>query len=291
MRVTNNVLINNLKRNLGNNLRSLDNYQNQVASGKRINKPSDDPAGIVDSLRIRSKLSECKQYQSNASDAMSWLENSDEALGSLTDVLNRVYELTVYAASDTLEANERKAISEEVEQLIEEVGTIGNSTFGGRYIFGGSNTMHKPYEGGSWDNANTDSIEYEISVGVTIPVNITAQDVFLEKDMMGTLQGIYDHMRSGDALSLSETDIEDLQANIDQVLSLRSQVGSRVNRLEMITQRLLDQEVNLTKLQSGVEDIDLAKTILELKNQESVYQASLSVGAQIIRPTLVDFLN
>jgi len=291
VRVTNNVLINNLKRNLGNNLRSLDLYQNQLSTGKLINKPSDDPVGIVDSLRLRNKLNENKQFQSNTSDAQSWLESTNDALGSLTDVLNRVYELTIYSANGTFEDQERKALSDEIGQLIEEVGSIANSTHGGRYIFGGSNTLNKPYESGAWTNANTDSIKYEISVGVTIPINITAQDVFIDNDMIGTLQEIYNHMQSGDTLSLSSTDLGKLQTNIDQVLSCLAQVGARVNRLEMTNERLLEQEVNFTKLQSSVEDIDIAKTLLQLKNQESVYQSSLSVGAHIIMPTLMDFLN
>lgn len=291
MRITNNVLINNLKRSLGNNLRSLDLYQNRLSTGKMINKPSDDPVGIVDSLRIRNKLSENKQFQSNTGDAQSWLESTDEALGSLTDVLNRVYELTIYSANGSLEEQERKALSEEVSQLIEEAGSIADTTHGGRYIFGGSNTLHKPYENGAWTNANTDKIEYEISTGVTIPINITAQEVFIDRDMLGTLEAICSHMQTGDTQSLSGADLEKLQANIDRVLSCRAQAGARVNRLEMTAERLLEQEVNFTKLQSSVEDIDVAEILLKLKNQQSVYESSLSVGARIIMPTLMDFLN
>lgn len=291
MRITNNVLINNLKRSLGNNLRSLDLYQNRLSTGKMISKPSDDPVGIVDSLRLRNKLSENRQFQANAGDAKSWLESTDEALGSLTDVLNRVYELTIYSANGSLEEQERKALSEEVSQLIEETGSIADTTHGGRYIFGGSNTLHKPYANGAWTNANTDSIEYEISAGVTIPINITAQEVFIDRDMLGTLETICSHMQTGDTESLSTTDLEKLQANIDRVLSCRAQAGARVNRLEMTAERLLEQEVNFTKLQSLVEDIDVAGTLLKLKNQQSVYESSLSVGAHIIMPTLMDFLN
>lgn len=291
MRVTNNVLINNLKRNISNNMRSLDFYQNQFSTGKLINKPSDDPVGIVDSLRLRNKLSENKQFKANVSDAQSWLETTDEALNSVTGVLNRVYELTVNASTGTLSEEDRNAISQEAAQLIDELGSIGNSTFGSRYIFGGSNTLQKPYESGNWNNANTDSIKYEISVGMTLQVNLTAQEVFLDKDMMGTLQNIYNHMLTGDTASLGTTDLDNIQANIDQVLACRAQVGAKINRLEMTSERLLEQEVNFTKLQSSVEDIDIAKTLLELKNQQNVYEASLSVGAQIIMPTLMDFIN
>lgn len=291
MRITNNVLLNNLKRNLAGNLRSMDYYQNQLATGKRISKPSDDPVGLVDSLRLRTRLGECRQFQANVKNAMSWLETTDDTLGSLTSVLNRTYELTVYAANGALEEQEYKALQEEVSQLIEEVAAIANTTHGSRYIFSGTNTTEKTYAGGVWDNANTAAIEYEISTGVTIPVNITAEEVFLAKDMLGTLQTVYNHMQAQDTTSLSGTDLDALQANIDQVLSCRALVGARINRLEMTEKRLLEQEINFTKLQMGVEDIDVAETLLNLKNQESVYQASLAVGARIIMPTLMDFIR
>lgn len=290
MRITNGVLINNLKTNISNNLRRMDYYQNQLATGKRIGKPSDDPVGLVNSLRLRTRLGECQQYQSNVKDAMSWLETTDEALHSLTGVLNRVNEITIAAANGVLDEQERKALSEEVSELINEVKSIINSTHSDRYVFGGTNTGEKPYDEGVW-NANDSAIIYEISTGITIPINITAQEVFGEKNILQTLEDVYNHMQTGDLESLNGSDLEKIQDNIDHVLSKRAVVGARMNRLDMIGNRLLEQEISFTQLKSEVEDIDVARALLEMKNQEMVYQASLAVGARIIMPTLMDFLR
>ncbi|MCR4441614.1 MAG: flagellar hook-associated protein FlgL [Peptococcaceae bacterium] len=290
MRLTNNVMYSNLKRNLSNNLRSLAEMQDRLTSQRMIRKPSDDPAGTVESLRLASRLRECKQYQSNVQDAVSWLESTDDTLNHLTEILNRAHELTVYAANGTLSREDRSAIADEVQQIIGEVETIANATQGDRYLFGGTNTQQKPYDGGAW-NSNTQKIYYEIGAGVTLPVNITAQEVFLEKDLLGTLQSIYDHMVGSDLTSLSGSDLENLQENIDQVLSCRAQAGARLNRLEMATERLQDQELNFMTLQTEVDGLDMALAVVDLKNQESVYQASLAVGARVIMPTLVDFLS
>lgn len=294
MRITNNVLVNNLKRNLYTNLRSLDRLQTQLSTGKRINKPSDDPTGIVDTLRLSTRIKESQQYQANVKDAISGLESTDDALNSLNNIMNRIYELTVYAANGTLSHEDRGALAEETSQLIVEVENLANTAHGDRYLFGGTNTLQTPYEDGVW-NSNNDSIEYEIGVNLKVSVNITAQEVFRyddpSKDLMLTLKDILDHMNSDDISSLGNGDLSRVKDNIDQVLSARAQVGARVNRLELAADRLLEQEINFTNLQSEVEGVDPAKVILDMKNQENVYQASLSVGARVIQPTLVDFLS
>lgn len=291
MRITNNVLINNLKRNLSIGLRNMDKYQTQLATGRRINKPSDDPSGIVDSLRLKSHIRQNKQFQDNAEDAISWLNSTDEALGSLTETLNRVYELTVYGGNGALAAEDRQAISAETKQLIEEVKSIANTYHGDRYIFGGTNTKEVPYAGDATWNHNNNEIKYEIGVGTEIPINTTAQEVFIEKDLMGTLDSIVSHLDSNNTEALSGEDISKLQANLDQILASQAHVGARVNRLELTKTRLEEQEINFTKLLSEVEGADAAQVIMELKNQENVYKAALSVGSRVIMPTLIDFLR
>ena len=80
MRVTNSMLINTVLRDLNNNMSKMAKSQEQLSSGRRINRPSDDPVGIVSSLRLRTSLTELEQYKSNAEDATSWLETTDKAL-------------------------------------------------------------------------------------------------------------------------------------------------------------------------------------------------------------------
>lgn len=290
MRITNNVLVNNLRRNLWNNIKQMENTQMQLATGNRINKPSDDPAGIVDTLRYSSRIIECKQYQDNVEDAISWLNATDDALSSLTDCLHRVHEICVYGANGTLADEDRQILAIEVEQIMDEVKSIINTSQGDRYLFAGNNTTQKPYDGGVWTD-NTNLIKYEISVGIEIPVNITAQEVFKDQDLLGTLQNVIDHLNASDTTQLSGNDLLAINSNLEQVLASQAQVGARVNRLELTNNRLMDQETNFAKLQSEVQGADIAQVIMDLKNQENVYQSSLSVGARIIMPTLMDFIR
>lgn len=293
MRITNNVLTNELRNNLSRNIRNMEITENQLATGKRISKPSDDPTGIVASLRLSSRLRENKQFQENIDNAGGWLTTTDEVLGSLTTALNRTYELTVQGANGSLADTDREALADEIQQLLGEAKAISESTHGDRYIFGGTNTTGKPYDETQtppW-RSNDKKLMVEIGVGVEIPMNITAQDVFIDKNLMGTLESIYQHLTTGNTTALGSTDLDALQQGVDQVLACRAEVGARVNRLEMAKNRLLEQETNFTNLQAEVDGVDSAKVITDLKNQENVYKASLAVGARVIMPTLVDFIR
>lgn len=295
MRVTGNMLVNNLKRNISRNLTNLGKLDNMLSTGRRINKPSDDPTGIVNSLRLSSRLKEGSQYQGNVADARSWLESSDDALGSLNNMLNRIYEITVKGANGTLSHEDRATISAEIKQLYTEIGNIANATHGDRYLFGGKNTTNAPWDGTAWITPLSGSeIHYEIGAGITVPVNITALEVFQAgtgQDLMQTIQDIISHLDSDDIASLGGSDLERLQQNIDTVLASRAQIGARVNRLDMAEDRLIELEINMTSLKENVEGIDPARVILDMKNQENVYMAALAVGARVIQPTLVDFIR
>ncbi len=290
MRITNNVLVNNLKNNLSRNIRNIEKLQNQLASGKRISRPSQNPTGIVESMRLASRLRENKGFQENAKDATGWLNTTDEALDSLNSALQRAYELAVQGSNGTLSDEDREAVCSEINEIIEEVGTIANTRYNDRYIFGGTNTIQKTYESGTFQH-NQESIKYQVGVGVEVAVNLTAEEVFVEKDIIGTLQNIADHLTSGDTGALRNTDIAVINEGIDHVLACRSKVGASVNRMEMTISRLEEQEINYSNLQAEVDGVDPALLIMELKNQENVYRASLSVGARVIMPTLVDYLR
>lgn len=290
MRITNNVLVNNLKNNLSRNIRTLERIQTQLSSGRKISKPSQDPTGIVESLRLETRLRENAIFQQNVEDAKSWLTTTDEALSSLTTALQRVYELTVEAANGTFDTDEREAICAEVKEIINEVGEIANTTHGDRYIFGGTNTTQRPYDKGTWYH-NKSRISYEIGVGVEITINFSAQEVFLDSGVMDSLQNVVTYLENNDLEALSEKAIAPLQEALDQVLAIRAKVGASVNRLEMTKARLEEQEINFSNLQAEVDGVDPALVIMELKEQENVYRASLAVGARVIMPSLVDFLS
>lgn len=294
-RITQSMINSQFLTNLNRNIKSLDNLQNQLSSGKRITKPSDDPVGISYSLRYRNELNANDQYQSNVDSATSWLDNTDSTLGQVDDVLQRTRELAVQAANGSNPQDGLDAIKAEVKQLSSQLATIGNSKFNGKYVFNGQKTDVPPYDESSpVADTDTGTIRFEIGVGVKIGVNVTGNQVFGSAadgdNAFKVLQDFQNALAAGDTSQIS-TLIGSIDSRLNKVLNVRSDIGAKSNRIDLASNRLKDINTNLQNLQSKTEDADVAEVITNLKMSENVYQASLSTGAQIIRPSLVDYLK
>lgn len=145
MRITNSMLVSNMIRNINSNLNRMEKIQNQMATGKTISRPSDDPVGMARVLKSTSDIMVSEQHKRNVDEALSWLETTETSVTQLKDVMQRVRELTVRGATGSMASEDRQAIQKEIIQLKEQILSIGNSTFAGRFIFGGYNTKEHPF--------------------------------------------------------------------------------------------------------------------------------------------------
>ncbi|MBS4025125.1 MAG: flagellar hook-associated protein FlgL [Clostridia bacterium] len=181
VRVTQNMMTNNLLRNLQRNLGRLEKLQDEMATGKKMRRPSDDPANVVNALRNRSQRTEIVKFRDNVNDGRTWLDNTDAALGEAGNVFQRIRELVVNGATGTNPTQALNAIADEIAQLREHLGQIANSKVGDRYIFGGTNTMSPPVVLGEtsvlWQGNNRE-LRFEVGQGVTVPVNVDGGKVF-----------------------------------------------------------------------------------------------------------------
>jgi flagellar hook-associated protein 3 FlgL len=267
-RITQGMMSNQLIRNLNQNMSRLDNLQNQLSTGRKINKPSDDPVGISYSMRYRSELSANDQYQKNVDTAVSWLNNTDTTLTQVGDVLQRVRELSVQAANGTNPDMALNAIKEEVIQLHTQLKDIGNTDFNGKYIFNGEMTDVPPYELATITDTDYGVSQFEIGVGVKMGINVTGNQVFGDAsaadNAFKVLGDIITALDNGDSTQISSL-IAGIDSRIDTVLRERSNVGAKTNRLELAGERLRDININLQSLQSKTEDADMAEVITNLK--------------------------
>ncbi len=301
MRVTQKMLNTQMLRNLSNNLGRMDKLQNDYSSGTKIHAPSDDPVGIGFSLRYRSELAANEQYQKNVDSALSWLEYSDKLMGQINSVMDRARDLAVQGANGSMTDIAMESIAKEVSQLYEQLVQIGNSKFNGKYVFNGQMTDQPPYTIANAPLEQTDSGEiiFQIGIGENVPVNLTGEQVFGSAgtavvpnptNMFQILQDLSSALNSNDHNQVNNI-IDTIDSRVDSLLQLRAEIGARINRVELVDNRLKEIAVNLQGLISKTEDTDMAETITNLKTQENVYQASLSAGARIIQPSLVNFLK
>lgn len=294
MRITNRVLSKGYLTDLNRNLQNLKKYQEQLSSGKEIRRPSDDPFKVARSMELYTSLRSNERYQENIDEALGWLETTDSALKEFNDTLQRIRELTVQGGNGTLSSTDRDAIVMEMKQLKEHLMDIGNTSYDGRYIFGGDETTKKPFTNNSGTiqyNFDVNGLLKEFASGIVLDISTTSKELTNQSgssDVFTEIQNIIDDLSNGDSPS---DRLDELDGYIDNTLRLRGKVGAICNRLESMSSKNEEENYNMTELLSKTEDIDIAEKVMEYSVLESVYTASLQTGAKILQPSLLDFLR
>ncbi len=315
MRISQNILTNTTLKNLNSNLETMLGIQEKLSTGRDITRPTDGPVRFSQSLTMRSAIGVNTQFSKNSEFLMTWLNNTDSAIGEAGSVLQRVRELTVRASSDTLSQDERNAIANEIDELSKQMRAVANIDFGGRFLFAGNDTTRQPYPNpnneahpdpaSGPDTSNGTRMKLEIGQSVTIEFNSPGVNVFgrtLAGDVTSgnqpadpdnifrVLSNLSSALRNNDQKAVSDI-LPQLDKRHQAFLTERSVVGGKVSRLQLLRERLADQKVELERYKSVTEDADMSKLITDLNRQDSVYRASLAAGSRVIQPTLADFLR
>lgn len=276
----------------------MDSLQEQLSSGKKIAKPSDDPVVAARGMFYRSSLMENDQYKRNVDEAQSWLDMTDSTMDEVGNVMKRIKEILVYSGDGAISPDDLKTMGSEVQELKNHLGTLANQQINGKYIFAGTDTNKAPFDHtansgkGDFVSTNSSLINLEVSQNVFVTSNINAQNIFNFPDnannMFKVLDNVITELSNGRGASQF---ITGLDQQYDKLLAERASLGASVNRVELIADRLKTQDVSITELMSKNEDADMAGVMTDLKMQESVHSAALGSGARIIQPTLLDFLR
>lgn len=298
MRVTQSMLTNNMLRNISSSYRKLEKLQDQLATQKKITRPSDDPVVAMLGLGYRTDLNQVEQFTRNIGEVRNWLETTDDALSQGVQVLNRIRELVVQASNDTYEENQREAIAKELRELNEQLKIIAQTKIGDKYLFNGTNTSRSPVqlvEGEEVIQFSDGAINIEIFSGIFIQTNIEGNDLFVREEdgrtTFALIDSIVNALESGASGKEIEGYLGEIDGEIDRFLQVQAEVGAKQNRVELMENRLQQQEVTAKKIMSDNEDVHIEEVITELITQESIHRAALAVGARIIQPTLLDFLR
>lgn len=292
MRITQTMLQNNMLNNLFKSQSNMDKYLTQINTGKKIRRPSEDPVVAMQGMSYRTQVREIEQYKRNTNELYNWMNHSEDALNMGTEVMKRMEYLAVQAANDTYTPAERDSIREEVEQLKLQLIDIANTNVNGKYIFHGTNTDEKPIgPDGEINHATSgySKVDIEISKGINMEANVDPSRVFNEdlfKGIDNFLTALTDNNQAGIDESIKELDL-----GMMGIVNTRAELGARMNRLELIENRLEEQEASAIKTMSKNEDEDFEVAVTNLLTQEVIHRAALSAGAKIIQPSLLDFLR
>jgi len=294
MRITQSMMSDRMLRNLSNSYSDLNKYSEQLSSGKKITKPSDDPVVATKGMGYRTEVREVEQYKRNLSEAQTWIDNSDSALNNATSALQRIRELAVQASNGTYNEGQRANIAEEVDQLKEQLATIANTQVNDKYIFNGSSTNTAPVtineDGSATADFDSSAVSLTLSKGIDVKINVDGDAVFGDK-LFSDLENFSAALRSDAPDEDLDQYIGLIDENIDNLINERADLGARMNRMDLVSSRLDDQELAATELMSNNEDAEMEEVIMNLVSQEAVHRAAMSAGARIIQPTLMDFLR
>jgi flagellar hook-associated protein 3 FlgL len=308
MRITTNLMSHNLLRSLEHANNKMVLLQTQLSTGRSLTKPSDDPVGTETALRINNTIASMEQWRKNASEALSYLQSTESILSNMTAMLQRIRELTVQGATGSLSRNDQMQIAQEVDQLTMQFQVLANSQVNSKYIFAGTKIDAPPIEAYTGTGTppaitqwagNEKTLEIEVGPNVTMPIALNGLQLFgitfntdgsANSSFFNMLNALSTALHNGDQQAVDDS-LKEIDLEIDNFLELRSQLGARTNRMNTIYDQLDNSIINLKQNLSQIQDVDMAATIMEFNTVQNTFRAALSVGAQIIQPSLVDFIR
>jgi len=299
VRITEGMVSRRVMADLGRTRTRIADGQEQVSTGKRLVRPSVDPLATERALRMKADLAETRQHQRNVGDAQDWLDVTDDALGTIGDVIHRTREIVVQGANATVNREDREGLAKEVEFLIDQAKSAGNARFGEQFVLAGQATDTQPYAPASADDSFAPGapspVVRTIGPGVSVQLGVIGREVVGDgsSGLLRDLREIAAHLRGGtpaDDQAL-RGDLTDLDDRLSDVLVARATVGALGNRLEAATGRLDQLALTTETARSEIEDADLAKTLIGLTSQRNAYEAALRAGAGVMQRSLMDFLR
>lgn len=312
-RVTEQVIATKTLHNLQGSLQKMQQLQNQLSSGRLINRPSDDPSGAVSAMSLRADQRRTNQYDRNAADGIGWLGTADNTLTSSLDSIQRIRQLVLQGANDTSDNLSRQALAQEIKTAKEGLIGLANTTYLDRPIFAGTanpegqTPPQQTYDATGAYNGNTGTVLRTVGPNATVQVNFDGSSIFGDPaadNLWKVLDDIQTHLTSGVAGDVSRlttdyvvgttptnSDLKRLDALTLNIQNRLSEIGARYHRVEAMQTRAQDNLLNIQNNLSETENIDLPKTIVNLQLQQTAYQAALAATAKVIQPSLVDFLK
>lgn len=273
--------------------------QERLSSGKRINRPSDDPSGAEIVLKLRTSQTEIEQFSRNAAASNHKLTAADDTLSSYANVLDRLKTLVTQGLSDTTTQPARVALAAEIQTLRDRVLNTANSKYGEDYIFGGTRQNAPPFDPTTSIPANspTNPQYVQIEPGTNaIAVGVTAETVFADStsNIFTDLDAAIAALRgtgnpATDRTTLQNT-VSRLKVYSDSAAVAQAKIGANTNITEIAQSRLSGDLLSLDQRANDIEGADFADTVVKLTAAQNALEATLQVAAKG-RRSLFDFLG
>jgi flagellar hook-associated protein 3 FlgL len=270
----------------------LADLQSQMSSGRQITKPSDSPTGTSTALGLRGELQRLSQYQSNATDALGWLNTVDSALSSSLTQLQNARTLVLQGLNyGSNNASSNEALAQQIDQLRQSTLALANATYLGRPIFGGTTAGTRAFDNSGTYIGDAGSVSRNVGANTSVAINQVGTDVYGPNgsNLFDVLAGISTDLRSNPGNLTA--DLASLDAGTTRISSQQGLAGALYQRVQN-SQTVNAAGVVQRKSQlSEVEDIDLADIAIKVSSADASYQAALATTAKVRQTSLLDFLR
>lgn len=324
MRITNASMVRSHLYDTQNNLTNMSKINQQISTGKVINTVSDDPHKAIKIMNMNNEIKYNEKYNSNIDETVGWMNTTDSALESVGNLLGELKDSIIKVGNGTYSQNDMKSLNADINEKIKQLADTLNSTYGGKYLFGGTNVDDAPIkvienpdgsvklEFSTDKNGqvlpNTDDLKADISSGVSIDYNVSVGELFNITDENGNTINLLDEINNLSTLinkaangneqefaKAKEEILNNTQDKIDKlfdhVVNERTSLGVRVSTAEKIKEFNDENILNMKSILSQDQDTDVVEKFIELKSAEMIYQTSIQVGAKLIQPTILDYMR
>lgn len=300
-----------LSQNLGRLSVEQLRLQMQATSGQRVASPEDDPSAVRRFLDLQSEYQIAAQYISTTQKLDGLVQSGFRVMTELKKVSDRANELAKSLDSLTASPENLKTITTEVNQLLEQTLSLGNTREGGVYLFGGNDNTRPPFETQRGADGRATAYryigssnvpQYDIAPGVSLSVLPPGgndgtgvipglfQDSAAGVDLIGHLIQLRDALATGDVATVKAQLNSAFDRDVDQVATATVAIGATQTQLTVTGRQLTSRSVVLTGAMSKEVDVDLAETLVNLNETQAAYSAALQSGAKVMKQSLMDYL-
>lgn len=300
MRITEQLRINRSLTDLSGAQRLSAKAEEQVASGRRINRPSDDPFGAGRAIKLRAELASIQEASENVGLVRGELDSADGALQGLSELLARAREIAVQGANGINSTSDLGVLQEEADGLMRRAMSLVNVEVGGRYLFGGTASDAVPFELQDVGGVITpvyhgDSQERVVGLHLaTLQGPPPGPEPFVSNGgrtgALDALVAMRDAFVAGD-MNQIRTSIDGLDEAIEGTTETLARVGARQAELQALESGLNERQTILEQVRSSIEDVDVSQAIVDLKDHQATYERSLQVLAGVMQVSILDFIG
>jgi flagellar hook-associated protein 3 FlgL len=275
----------------------LNKAEEKVATGKNINRPSDDPVGLVNALGLRNGLSRIEQYQRNMDMAKSWLDLSGTTIEQASKVAQEAQDIAAHLQNGTETAAMRSTLATQVGLLLDQAVSLGNTQLAGKYIFAGYKTNTQPFTESNAGGAvtvqyNGDTNDFRIQDGSqeSLEIGKNGQGLFMDSGFFNSLIRLKQAIENNDTTTIRQ-EATNLQGVEDFFNAQVSDIGIRQGRIADKQEVLKELKLNFQNRIDSLENVDQAQAILEMQQKQTAYEVALSASSKIMQMSLLDYLK